>query len=47
MSGDPHIYGIQNVKYSNAITLIIINKNAEIVCDHTMVLVIGTSFTLC
>jgi hypothetical protein len=41
MGGDPHIYGIQNVKYSCAITLIII-KNAKTICDHTMLLVTGT-----
>lgn len=46
MGGNLHIYGIQNVKYSYALTLIIIIKNAETVCDHTMVLVTGTSLVL-
>jgi hypothetical protein len=46
MGGDPHIYGMQNVKYSYAITLIIITENHEIICYHTMVLVTGTLFVL-
>jgi hypothetical protein len=43
MGGDPHIHATQNVKYSYAITLIIIVKNSEIVCVHTMVPVTGIS----
>jgi hypothetical protein len=46
MGGDPHIYDIQNAKYSYAITMTTIIKNAEIICNHTMVLVTGTYFLM-